>query len=115
MSASQFDEFDRRMRRISRRHSQLSQGHVTAITEDGLVVARPRRRGQGSLLRGFIIILAILIPFKGVLHSRLGAEAYQERVENLSTGNLVEQAGSYAMYADPVTIWISAQVSSLVR
>ena len=48
MSAYQFEEFERRMRRINRRHTKLSHGYVTQVNDDGLVVAKPRRRGNGS-------------------------------------------------------------------
>lgn len=115
MSASQFDEFERRMSRISRRHSKLSHGYVTAVTDDGLVVARPKRRGNGFMLRGLVLIAIVMVLFKGFLHAQLGPLAYQERVDQLAAGTVIEQAGSYAMVADPLTVWISSKVVSLVR
>ncbi len=115
MSAYQFDEFERRMRRINRRHSKLSQGYVTSVNDDGLVVARPRRRGSRSTLRGVALIIIVVMLFKGALHAQLGAAAYSERIEKLAGGNLVEQAGSWVMVADPLTLWISANLVSLVR
>ena len=115
MSASQFDEFDRRMRRIHRRHSKLSQGYVTSVNDDGLVVARPKRRGGSGVARGIFIILAVVMLFKGVLHAQLGAAGYQDRVDALAAGSILEQAGAWAMYADPVTLWMSGHLSSLVR
>ena len=115
MSAYQFDEFERRMRRISRRHSKLSHGFVTQVTDDGLVVAKPRRPRGYATLRGIYLILLVLFVFKGFLHANLGASAYQERVENLMGGNIVEQVGGFAMTADPVTLWLSTTISSLVR
>jgi len=115
MSASQFDEFDRRMRRISRRQSKLSRGYVTAVTDDGMVVAKPRRRGNGGAVRGFAIIMIVVILFKGFLHAQLGAASYQDRVEALAEGSVIEQAGAWAMTADPVTLWLSGHLSSLVR
>ncbi len=115
MSASQFDEFERRMRRINRRHSKLSHGYVTAINEDGLVVARPQRRGNRAMLRGLSVIVLVMIIFKGFLHAQLGPQAYQDRVSALASGTVIEQAGAYAMVADPLTQWISSKVVSLVR
>lgn len=115
MSASQYEEFERRMRRISRRHSKLSHGYVTAVNSDGLVVAKPQRRSRRGALRGVIVILAVTMLFKGVLHAQLGAAAYQERVDLLSAGSAVENVGAWIMTADPVTLWLSGQVSSLVR
>ena len=115
MSAQQFDEFERRMRRISRRHSKLSHGYVTSVTSDGLVVAKPKGRSWRWLLRAVVIMALATIILKGVLHSQLGAAAYQAKVDELSAGSSLEQVGSVIMTADPVTLWISSQVSSLVR
>lgn len=115
MSAYQFDEFERRMRRINRRHTKLSQGYVTAINDDGLVVAKPQRRRSGSTLRGLALIAIVILVFKGFLHAQLGIDAYDERVERLAGGNVVEQAGAWVMAPDPVTLFISGNISSLVR
>lgn len=115
MSASQFDEFDRRMRRISKRHSKLSHGFVTSVNPDGLVVAKPQRRSYRGTVRGLVILFAVMILFKGVLHAQLGAGAYENRVNALKTGSVAEQAGAWVMTPDPVTLWISNHVASLVR
>ena len=115
MSASQFDEFERRMRRISRRHSKLSHGYVTSVNSDGLVVAKPQRRSHRGTLRGLIVIIAVMMVFKGFLHAQLGPIAYEERVAALAAGSIFEQAGSWVMTADPVTEWLSVKISSLVR
>ena len=61
MSASQFDEFERRMRRINRRHSKLSQGYVTAINSDGLVVAKPQRRAARGPRPWVVAVRAIAV------------------------------------------------------
>ena len=115
MSASQFDEFDRRMRRISRRHSKLSHGYVTQVSHDGLVVAKPQRRSARGTLRGVAIVILVMMAFKAFLHAQLGPEAYQARVDGLAAGSAFEKAGAVAMTADPVTEWLAAQISSLVR
>jgi len=115
MSASQFDEFDRRMNRIHRRHSKLSHGYVTQVNSDGLVVARAKRRSNGGMLRGLMLVAVVMILFKGVLHAHLGDAAYQERLSGLQDGNFVEQVGAWVMTADPITKAISHHVASLVR
>ena len=115
MSASQFDEFERRMRRISRRHSKLSHGYVTAVNSDGLVVAKPQRRSNRGMLRGLAMVVIVMMLFKGFLHAQIGAQAYQDRIDSLAAGTVVEKAGAYFMVADPITVWISAKVVSLVR
>lgn len=115
MSAHQFDEFERRMRRINRRHSKLSQGFVTQVTDDGLVVAKPQKPRGYAVVRGAYLLLLVMFLFKGFLHSNLGAEAYAQQVDGLKNGNAIEQVGAFAMTADPVTLWISSTITSLVR
>lgn len=115
MSASQFDEFDRRMRRIHRRHSKLSHGYVTSINDDGLVVAKPARRGRNTTARAAVIVIALILVFKGVLLAQLGPQAYDERVDALREGSALEQAGAVIMMPDPITVWISGYMVSLVR
>jgi len=115
MSAQQFDEFERRMRRISKRHSKLSHGYVTSVNSDGLVVAKPKGRSWKWLLRAIVILAIAVVILKGVMHAQLGPVAYQAEVDALAAGTSVEQVGAVIMTADPVTLWISDQVSSLVR
>lgn len=115
MSAYQFDEFERRMRRINRRHSKLSHGYVTSINDDGLVVAKPKARGRGATLRGVLLMVAVIMVFKGFLYAQLGPFAYQDRVDRLAEGNIVEQAGAWVMTAEPVTLWLAENITSLVR
>ncbi|MEM9427274.1 MAG: hypothetical protein AAGA06_11295 [Pseudomonadota bacterium] len=112
MSASQYDEFDRRMRRISRRHTQLSKGYVTSVNDDGLVIAKPKRKFRRGSLRGVAIVVLVLMLFKGVLFSQLGAAAYAERVTELSKGSFFEQAGAVLMAADPITIWLAGHIGN---
>jgi hypothetical protein len=109
MSASQFDEFDRRMRRISRRHTKLSHGYVTSVNDDGLVVAKPKRKFRRGTLRGIAIVMLVLMVFKGFLHNQLGAFAYEDRVDTLAAGSAFEKAGGILMTADPITLWLSGK------
>ncbi len=112
MSASQFDEFDRRMRRITRRHTQLSKGYVTSVNDDGLVVAKPRRKFSRGTLRGVAIVMIGLMIFKGFLHHQLGPAEYAQRVEALSSGSFFEKAGAVLMAADPITVWLAGQFAT---
>lgn len=107
-------DFDRRVQQLSRKHRKLAKGYVATVTEDGLVVTRPRRRGFRLPVKGIALCIAALFAFKAVLHATLGAEAYDERVALLQAGSIAEQAGAYAMTADPVTVWLSAQIAQII-
>lgn len=111
-SASQYDEFDRRMRRITRRHTQLSRGYVTTVNDDGLVVAKPKRKFSRGTLRGVAIVVLVIMVFKAVLHSQLGAAGYADRLDALSNGSVFEKAGAVLMAADPITVWLSGRIGT---
>ena len=112
MSASQYDEFDRRMRRISRRHTQLSRGFVTSINEDGLVVAKPKRPMRRGALRGLILIAFVMMGFKAFLYAQLGPQAYAARVDALAEGSAFERGGAWVMTADPVTVTLARYIAA---
>jgi len=115
MSGTQFDEFDNRLRKIDQRHRALARGYVMSVNHDGLVIAEPKRERRAFPWRGALLILVGLMAFKGFLHAQIGETAYQERVARLSSGNVTEQIGAFAMAADPVTLWISGQFDKLSR
>ncbi len=115
MSTRQQQQFSQRMNRISRRHSKMSHGYVTTVTDDGLVVAKPRRRGKRSTIQGLVIMIAVIAVFKAALYANLGPVEYANRVEGLKGGNIVEQGGAFVMSADPLTVWASEFLVSLVR
>lgn len=103
-------EFGHRLDKIERTHKRLAKGYVTSIGKDGLIVARPARRASGLPLRGLFLALFVLLAFKGFVYSQIGGQAYQDRVALLESGTFVEKIGAYAMYADPVTVWIAGQI-----
>lgn len=103
-------EFGHRIHKIERSHKKLAKGYVTSVGKDGLIVARPARRTSGLPLRGLFLALLVLLAFKGFVYSQIGGQAYQDRVALLESGTVVEKVGAYAMYADPVTIWIAGHL-----
>ena len=106
--------FSERLRRIDRQHHQIAGGYVTSVNHDGLIIARPHRRSSRLPLRGLFLGLLVLLTFKGFVYAEIGAGSYNDRVELLANGTIVEQIGAYAMYADPVTLWIADQFKLLM-
>ena len=115
MADANLQDFGKRLRRIDRRHRKMAHGYVTSINHDGLIVARPRRRAPRFPWKGLMLTAALLLLFKGFLYMSLGGITYDARVERLSQGTVVEQAGAFVMQADPATLWISGQINSLVK
>ncbi len=106
--------FDRRVRKIQKRHRKLAHGYVQSVGHDGLIVVRPRRRIRFPW-KGIAMVLLALFAFKGFLHAQLGDGIYDQRVAKLQNGTVIEKVGGWAMQADPLTQWISAQVRPYLR
>jgi len=100
-------EFGQRLRSIERQHRKLASGFVTSVTEDGLLIAQPRKKSSATPLRGLFLAMFILLAFKAYLYGQLGPATYNDRVVMLEQGTVLERIGAYAMKADPVTVWIS--------
>ena len=108
--------FDKRLKRIVRRHDKIqSGGAVKTVTSDGLIVARPRVYRPRFPLKGLLAIIVLGFLFKGVIYATLGAEAYAERVTALQEGSVMEQAGAWIMQADPATKLIADGVSAVLQ
>lgn len=113
MSNAQMQEFDRRLRRIDRRHRSLARGFVLSVSRDGLIVARPARDSWGFPWRGLLFVLVAMMGFKALLHAQIGTEAYNGRVAALAAGTTAEKVGAYVMHADPMTLWLSSKLEGV--
>ncbi|MEL6167167.1 MAG: hypothetical protein AAFR35_00655 [Pseudomonadota bacterium] len=99
--------FEQRMRRIERSQRRLAAGSVAAISEDGLIIAKPRPVRMRFPWRGLLAILVIVVGFKGFLHAQMGPTAYEAAVVQLQQGNVGEQIGAYILLPDPATLYLS--------
>ena len=108
-------DFDDRLRKIGRKHRAMANGYTTYMRSDGLVVARPVRRGPRIPLRLIVYIVVALVGFKGFLLAALGPVTYGERVARLAEGTMVEQAGAFVMQADPASTWIATRLGPVLR
>lgn len=99
--------FDRRLKKIVRRHRRLNAGAVHRIDSTGLISARPRIYNPRFPLRGLLLLVVAGFAFKGFLHANLSASVYDARVAELSAGSTVEKAGAWVMQSDPATLIIS--------
>lgn len=116
MADANYVKFNKRLRDIDRKHRKLSRGYVQLVERDGLLVPVSRRRAPRRALpaKGLLLILAGFLLFKAFLLASIGPITYQERVTRLADGTAVEQAGAWAMTADPVTLWVADQIKPLL-
>lgn len=107
--------FDKRLKRIVRRHDRMSSGGaVKTVTSDGLIVARPRVYKPKFPLKGLLAIVVLGFLFKGFVFASLGAEQYAERVASLKEGSVMEQAGAWIMQPDPATVMIAEGIGAIL-
>lgn len=107
--------FDKRLKRIVRRHEKMANGVVKTINSDGLIVARPRMYKPRFPLKGLVVLLALGFLFKGFLLGYLGQAGYAERVALLQQGTLMEQAGAWVMQPDPATALIAQGIQIILQ
>ncbi|WP_237215610.1 hypothetical protein [Ruegeria lacuscaerulensis] len=105
-------EFDQRVHRLNKKHAKLSRGYRATMRKDGLVVMRPQRVQSAVPAKVLLMCLVGFFAFKTFLLASLGPSAYEYRVDSLSQGTSVEQAGAWIMQIDPISAFLAAQVSS---
>ncbi len=108
-------EFESRLRRLLRKHRALSRGYTTRMRPDGLIEARPRRSVNPISGRALVLFLGAFVLFKGFLIANLGTAGYADRVALLESGTFVEQAGAFAMQADPLSELAAQKLAPFLR
>ena len=106
--------FDKRLKRIVRRHDRMANGVVRTVNADGLIVARPRIYKPRFPLKGLLVLVAVGFLFKGFLFTTLGTEGYADRVAMLQNGTVMEKAGAWVMQPDPATLFIADQLKVIM-
>ncbi|MDA7966579.1 hypothetical protein [Ruegeria sp.] len=106
-------EFGQRVTRLTKKHEKLNRGYRATMRSDGLVVMKPQRVRSGVPARVLMLTLLGFFAFKAFLLFHLGAATYQDRVESLNAGTPVEQAGAWIMQVDPVSQFLSVQLSNI--
>ncbi len=114
MSDAYVKSYDKRVREINKKHRKMAQGVVHSINHDGLIIARPRRRGPRLPWKGIALMVAGFFLFKAFLLINLGPQGFEDRVAALNAGTTFEQVGSYVMALDPVTEFLAEQIRGLL-
>ena len=113
MTDAQVQDFQKRVRGVSRQHRKMSRGYVQLVERNGLLVPKTSKARRGFPIKGLALTAAGFVAFKAFLFNQVGALNYSDRIETLSQGAMLEKAGGWIMQADPATIAISNWMSSL--
>lgn len=108
-------DFAKRLKVLDRKHEAMNRGYTTRVRDDGLIVIKPRRRGPTISPRIVLSGVFCFFAFKAFMLSAIGPEGYGERVALLQAGTPVEQAGAWAMQADPLTQFMAETLGPVFR
>ncbi|WP_238363850.1 hypothetical protein [Mesobacterium pallidum] len=105
--------FGKRLSRIEKQHDKKSRGVRAKLDKaTGLVTMEPKSSVKMPV-RGVALTILGFVLFKSILLWQLGTEPYQQRIDALADGTFVEQAGSFIMQADPLTVRVVELLSSM--
>ncbi len=105
------NDFYTRVSRIEKSHSK---GYGFEAT--GTVARKVRSSPYGriaKILKPLAVGLALAVALKGTIHYYVGAQTYESRVSALAAGDGFDPVGAWMMHADPITLWVSAQLQVL--
>lgn len=115
MTVDSFESFDARCKNLDRKKARMAAGYSAKVTNEGLIVFRPKRRGTGFSVRGFAMLVVGFFVFKAIILAHLGSTVYDQRVASLNEGTVIEQAGAFVMQSDPVTLEIATHLHPLLN
>lgn len=102
-------QYKQRVTGLAKKRRAAHRGVIYSVAQDGLIIARPRRRVARRPWRFIIITLFGVLAFKVVLYAALGATLYNERVDALSDGTVIEKAGAWVLHAGQLTVWLATE------
>lgn len=113
--ADMYNEFDDRLRRIESSRTRLKRGYSLTVDRDGLIVARPRAARRSLPWKGMLLLVVGFIAFKALLIAYLGVETYNDRVQSLRDGAVIEQVGAWFMQGDQVSTRLAIDLRPYIR
>ena len=105
------NEFYGRVARIEKAHAK-GYGFEAAGTLGRSSTWKQQKSGW-RFLKPLVVVLAMGLGLKGVIHYYVGAELYQERVAGLQAGEGFDRVGGMLMQADAATLAISATLAEV--
>lgn len=118
MSVQTQENFAQRLQLLGRKHKSMTQGYTTKVGKDGLLIVKPKRsrRLRRSLsLQALLIAVIGFFAFKAFMLAAIGPITYNERIERLNSGTVIEQGGAWVMGIDPVTQFLAEMAGPVMR
>lgn len=67
-----------------------------------------------KLIKPLVFLAVVGICLKATIHYYIGAQIYESRVSVLAAGDGIDPVGAWFMQADPMTLWLSAQLATFM-
>ncbi|MEQ8290744.1 MAG: hypothetical protein RIA08_00960 [Roseovarius sp.] len=83
--------------------------------EDGVIVLTNHRPEAAITLKGFTLLVAAFLAFKGAVIASLGLPLYAEAIATLESGSLLEQAGAFIMRPDFASQAVAGQLLQIIQ
>ncbi len=106
------NEFYSRVSRIEKTHAK-GYGFEAAGTVGRKAPSRTGARLMMAL-KPLTVALILGIGLKSMIHYYVGAQTYESRVSALAAGQGFDPVGAWLMHADPVTLYVSSQMQTLL-
>ncbi len=109
--------FDQRLRVIEKAHRRGGRkAYMPIAASDGIVVLRkPQSRLSKLPLKGVFYLVLGFALFKGIAIAQYGPQGYENRVQEMREGTMVEQAGAWFMQPDRISVFLGAQIAPHLR
>lgn len=105
------NDFYTRVARIEKSHAKGYGFEASGTLSRKAVKRKPRLM---RLVKAPLLVLALGLALKGVIHYYVGAQTYESRVSALAAGEGFDVVGAWLMTADPATLWVSGQLQALL-
>ena len=101
------------------RVSRIEKSHAKGYGFEATGTVGRRSSGRGArrvmkLVKPAVVVLALGLCLKGVIHYYVGAQTYESRVSALAAGEGFDPVGAWLMHADPATLWVSGQLQGML-
>lgn len=103
-------DFYQRVGRLQKAHA-AGLGFEAVGTRGRSYYYRPRSKRRFSVLTPFLFLTLAAFGVKGTIHYHIGADTYQARVASMQAGEGFDRLGAIIMAADPVTVWVSTNLT----
>lgn len=113
MAGPDFSDFYGRVARIERARAK-GYGFEAPGTLGRSYYHAPAERRR-AVLGPVLFLLACGVLLKGLMYHQIGAGTYEARVAALQAGEGIEKVGGWLMQADPVTLYVSGRIETLLQ